>query len=179
MLTEWGISMIDSREIPGSGAHLVMETTTPSRAGDVRPVPQAGPGGNTRPAAAPNRSRSRDVSQNPEIGSGAHLVMETTTPSRAGDVRPVPQAGPGGNTRPAAAPNRSRSRDVSQNPEIPTPVLLWLPSSGREASVRETLASEHRWAKVGSWSPPPAPPLASAPPRRPGCRSGRPGRAAA
>jgi Replication-relaxation len=35
--------------------------------------------------------------------------------------------------------------DASQ---IPTPVLLWLPSSGREASVREALAGEPRWARV-------------------------------
>jgi hypothetical protein len=32
--------------------------------------------------------------------------------------------------------------------EIPTPVLFWLPSSGREASVREALAGEGRWNRV-------------------------------
>ena len=32
--------------------------------------------------------------------------------------------------------------------KIPTPVLFWLPSSGREVSVREALANEHRWARV-------------------------------
>jgi hypothetical protein len=31
---------------------------------------------------------------------------------------------------------------------IATPLLFWLPSSGREASVREILTSEHAWAKV-------------------------------
>ncbi len=71
-----------------------------------------------------------------EIGSGSHLVMETTTPSRAGDVRPVPQAGPGGNTRPAAAPNRSRSRDVSQNQ------FKWSPRRG--TWMRSNLIENHR-----------------------------------
>jgi hypothetical protein len=32
--------------------------------------------------------------------------------------------------------------------QIPTPILLWLPSPGREASVRQALASETRWARV-------------------------------
>ncbi len=32
--------------------------------------------------------------------------------------------------------------------EIPTPLLFWLPSSGREASVREALAREGRWNRV-------------------------------
>jgi hypothetical protein len=32
--------------------------------------------------------------------------------------------------------------------EIATPVLFWLPSSGREASVREALAREGRWSRV-------------------------------
>jgi hypothetical protein len=32
--------------------------------------------------------------------------------------------------------------------QIPTPLLFWLPSSGREASVREILANEHAWGKV-------------------------------
>jgi hypothetical protein len=31
---------------------------------------------------------------------------------------------------------------------IATPLLFWLPSSGREASVREILTSEHAWARV-------------------------------
>ncbi len=31
---------------------------------------------------------------------------------------------------------------------VATPVLFWLPSSGREASVREILTGEQRWAKV-------------------------------
>jgi hypothetical protein len=31
---------------------------------------------------------------------------------------------------------------------IPTPVLLWLPSAGREASVRQALAGEGRWGRV-------------------------------
>jgi hypothetical protein len=32
--------------------------------------------------------------------------------------------------------------------EIPTPVLFWLPSSGREASVRQAFAGEGRWSRV-------------------------------
>ena len=32
--------------------------------------------------------------------------------------------------------------------EIPTPVLFWLPSSGREASVRQAFARETRWSRV-------------------------------
>jgi len=32
--------------------------------------------------------------------------------------------------------------------EIPTLVPFWLPSSGREVSVREALATEQRWARV-------------------------------
>ena len=32
--------------------------------------------------------------------------------------------------------------------EIPTPVLFWLPSAGREASVRQALAREGRWNRV-------------------------------
>jgi hypothetical protein len=32
--------------------------------------------------------------------------------------------------------------------QIPTPVLFWLPSSGREASVRQALAGETRWAAM-------------------------------
>jgi hypothetical protein len=66
--------------------------------------------------------------------------------------------------------------DASQ---IPTPVLLWLPSFGREASVREALAGEPRWARVGSWSPLPAPPSAMVPLSRHGCRLGAPRRVAA
>ena len=32
--------------------------------------------------------------------------------------------------------------------KILTPVLFWLPSTGREVSVREALANSHRWARV-------------------------------
>jgi hypothetical protein len=32
--------------------------------------------------------------------------------------------------------------------QIPTPVLFWLPTTGREASVRQALADERRWAAM-------------------------------
>jgi hypothetical protein len=32
--------------------------------------------------------------------------------------------------------------------EIPTPVLFWLPTPGREASVRQALAGAGRWGRV-------------------------------
>jgi len=38
--------------------------------------------------------------------------------------------------------------ELADATEIPTPLLFWLPSSGREASVRETLAREDRWNRV-------------------------------
>ncbi len=38
--------------------------------------------------------------------------------------------------------------ELADATEIPTPVLFWLPSSGREASVREALAREGRWDRV-------------------------------
>jgi hypothetical protein len=38
--------------------------------------------------------------------------------------------------------------ELADATEIPTPVLLWLPSSGREASVRQVLGGQTRWAGV-------------------------------
>jgi hypothetical protein len=38
--------------------------------------------------------------------------------------------------------------ELADAAEIPTPVLFWLPSSGREASVRQALADEGRWNRV-------------------------------
>jgi len=32
--------------------------------------------------------------------------------------------------------------------QVPTPVLFWLPSSGREGSVRQALTDETRWAAM-------------------------------
>jgi len=62
---------------------------------------------------------------------------------------------------------------------IPTPVLLWLYSAGREASVREALAGEGRWARVRFLVATANPALGLGRPRPPGCRLARPGRAAA
>jgi Replication-relaxation len=39
-------------------------------------------------------------------------------------------------------------QELADATTIPTPVLFWLPSSGREATVRQALASESRWTKV-------------------------------
>jgi hypothetical protein len=39
-------------------------------------------------------------------------------------------------------------RQLADATEIPTPVLFWLPTSGREASVRQALAHETRWGRV-------------------------------
>jgi hypothetical protein len=36
--------------------------------------------------------------------------------------------------------------ELAEATRIPTPVLLWLPSLGREASVRQTLATTGRWS---------------------------------
>jgi hypothetical protein len=38
--------------------------------------------------------------------------------------------------------------ELADATHIPTPVLIWLPTSGREASVRQTLAGEGRWSTV-------------------------------
>jgi len=38
--------------------------------------------------------------------------------------------------------------ELADATKIPTPLLFWLPSSGREASVREVLAREGRWNRV-------------------------------
>jgi hypothetical protein len=38
--------------------------------------------------------------------------------------------------------------ELADASEIPTPVLFWLPSSGREVSVRQALAGEGRWNRV-------------------------------
>jgi hypothetical protein len=38
--------------------------------------------------------------------------------------------------------------ELADATEIPTPVLFWLPTSDREASVRKALAGETRWATV-------------------------------
>jgi hypothetical protein len=38
--------------------------------------------------------------------------------------------------------------ELAEVTNIPTPVLFWLPSSGREASVRQALSRETRWAGV-------------------------------
>jgi protein involved in plasmid replication-relaxation len=40
--------------------------------------------------------------------------------------------------------------ELADATEIPTPVLFWVPTSGREASVREALAGERRWGRVRS-----------------------------
>ncbi len=63
--------------------------------------------------------------------------------------------------------------------EISTLVLFWLPSSGREASVRQALAGEPRWGRMRYPVAPPAPTSAAARPSRRGCRWTRPGHAAA
>jgi hypothetical protein len=39
-------------------------------------------------------------------------------------------------------------QELADATEIPTPVLFWLPTSGREASVRRALAGEGRWNRV-------------------------------
>jgi hypothetical protein len=39
-------------------------------------------------------------------------------------------------------------QELADATKIPTPVLYWLPSSGREATVRQALASESRWGAV-------------------------------
>jgi hypothetical protein len=38
--------------------------------------------------------------------------------------------------------------ELADATEIPTPVLFWLPTSGREAGVRQALAHETRWGRV-------------------------------
>ncbi len=38
--------------------------------------------------------------------------------------------------------------ELADATQIPTPVLFWLPTSGREASARQVLASEGRWSRV-------------------------------
>jgi hypothetical protein len=71
------------------------------------------------------------------------------------------------------------SHDLADATELPTLVPFWLPSSGREVSVREALAREGRWNRVRFLVQPPARHSAPARPRRRGCPLGRPGRAAA
>jgi Replication-relaxation len=39
-------------------------------------------------------------------------------------------------------------RELAAASQIPTPVLIWLPSSGREATVREALTGVTRWGSV-------------------------------
>jgi hypothetical protein len=39
-------------------------------------------------------------------------------------------------------------RELADTTQIPTPLLFWLPSLGREASLREALAGAARWAAV-------------------------------
>jgi Replication-relaxation len=39
-------------------------------------------------------------------------------------------------------------QELADASQIPTPVLLWLPSSGREATVRQALAGGTRWDRV-------------------------------
>jgi hypothetical protein len=38
--------------------------------------------------------------------------------------------------------------ELADATEIGTPVLFWLPTSGREVSVRQALAGETRWSRV-------------------------------
>jgi Replication-relaxation len=38
--------------------------------------------------------------------------------------------------------------DLADASQIPTPVLFWLPSSGREATVRQALAGETKWGRA-------------------------------
>ena len=39
-------------------------------------------------------------------------------------------------------------QELAEATGIPTPVLLWLPSAGREATVRQALARAGRWGRV-------------------------------
>jgi hypothetical protein len=39
-------------------------------------------------------------------------------------------------------------RELADATQIPTPVLLWLPSPGREVSVRQAVAGETPWGRV-------------------------------
>jgi hypothetical protein len=38
--------------------------------------------------------------------------------------------------------------ELADATHIPTPILIWLPTAGREASVRQALAGEGRWSTV-------------------------------
>jgi hypothetical protein len=81
-----------------------------------------------------------------------------TAGSGSGRLPPVHRAdsyrtGLGGLQRVSSTPSGRAAKlhtygELADATHIPTPILIWLPTAGREASVRQALAGEGRWRTV-------------------------------